>query len=409
MGYRDALRVREFRAILSAYLVSVLGDTCAYLAVTVLVYARTRSALLAALTFAVAFAPQVVGATLLSGLVDRLRPKTIVVGFDLAAGFAVATMAVPGMPLGELYAVLFAVGALSPVRSGTLQAVVADAVPREAYVPARSALRICAQLAQVAGLGVGGGVVALLGARGALLADAASFGVSAAIGLVYVRARPPGREPTAPLLHDSLRGLRQVWAHPEPRRLVLLGWVVPFVAVAPEALAAPGVAQSGHRPALVAVWMGVIPAGLVVGDLLAVTVLGPRLRQRTVVPLAAGLCLSLAAFLLRPPFPAAVALLTTGGLLAAYTPGLDQRLRDSTEPALLARTLTVSGAGLMAVQGLGFVAAGAVAERVPVDLTIGIFGILGLAGVFVLMPSGRRAAPEGAALVVGPGQSSQGP
>jgi len=73
--YRAALRVGEFDAIAGSSLISILGDSAAYLAVTVLVYQRTGSALLSALTFAVAFVPYLIGGTLLSALVDRLPPE----------------------------------------------------------------------------------------------------------------------------------------------------------------------------------------------------------------------------------------------------------------------------------------------------------------------------------------------
>ena len=56
-GYRDLFAVREYTALLAAQLVSILGDQLARIALTVLVYDRTRSAFLAAVAFAATVLP----------------------------------------------------------------------------------------------------------------------------------------------------------------------------------------------------------------------------------------------------------------------------------------------------------------------------------------------------------------
>jgi hypothetical protein len=53
---------------------------------------------------------------------------------------------------------------------------------------------------------------------------------------------------------------------------------------------------------------------------------------------------------------------------------------------------TISTAGLMTIQGLGFGLAGAVAEFVPVDATIVFAGLAGLAVVTFVRPV-RRGVP----------------
>ena len=49
--FRDVFAVREFRALWLAELLSVAGDRLALVALTLLVYDRTRSPLLAAVTW----------------------------------------------------------------------------------------------------------------------------------------------------------------------------------------------------------------------------------------------------------------------------------------------------------------------------------------------------------------------
>ena len=84
--FRDVFAVAEFRALWLAQLLSVIGDQLARVALTVLVYDRTRSALLAAVTFVASIVPTFVGGVTLAWLADRyprrarddrLRPRPV--------------------------------------------------------------------------------------------------------------------------------------------------------------------------------------------------------------------------------------------------------------------------------------------------------------------------------------------
>lgn len=389
--YRAALQVKEFDAIAAASLISILGDGAAFLAATVLVYERTGSSLLSSLTFAVAFVPYLFGGTLLAALADRIAPKSLLVGFDLAGAALLAVTTIPGVPVVALFAVLFVIGALAPVRSGTAGSLVSEILPGDTFFAGRSLQRISAQIGQIAGTGLGGILVGAFGPRGALLADTLSFLLSAALGAALVRRRPAlGRSKSRSLIADSLAGIREVWSRPEVRRLLLLGWTVPFVAVAPEGLSAPAVAQAGQSVVFVGLWLAAIPVGTVIGDLLTVWLIAPRSRRRMMWPAALVLPALLLLFGTDPPFGVSIALLVLSGTASVYGLGLDQALRDSTPPALLARMFTLNGTGLMVVQGLGFAAAGAVAEVLPAHDTIAAAGILGLVAVLILA---RRPVP----------------
>jgi predicted MFS family arabinose efflux permease len=384
-----ALRVGEFDALLGTSLISIMGDSAAYLAVTVLVYQRTGSSLLAALTFAVAFLPYLFGGTLLSALVDRLRPKTLLVGVDLAGAALIGVTVLPGVPIPVLYVALFVIGSLAPVRSGTAGALVAEVLPGDTFLAGRSLLRIGSQTGQIAGTGAGGGLIAALGPRGALTADVASFLISAAVTAALVHARPRTAlaatgQPPQSLVADSLAGIRQVWSYPIIRRLLLLGWVVPFVVVAPEGLAAPAVAQLGAAPALVGLWLAASPVGNVLGSLLMVWLVPPRLRQRTIWPLAVLEVTLLILFVLNPSLGICVALVTLSGVASGYSLGLDQAIRDATPVSLRARMYAVNSTGLMVTQGLGFALAGAVGQALPAHDVVACAGGVGLVAVLAL-------------------------
>src|SRR3954452_25160812 len=96
-GFGAALRVREFRSLWAAELLSVAGDQLARLALAVLVFARTSSARLTALTYALTFIPAVLGGALLSGLADRFSRRRILVVADLVRAGLAGAMALPGL------------------------------------------------------------------------------------------------------------------------------------------------------------------------------------------------------------------------------------------------------------------------------------------------------------------------
>ena len=81
-NFAEALRSVEFRALWLAEALSVLGDQVARVALALLVYARTSSAALTALTYALTFVPAVLGGVVLSGLADRFPRRTVIIVTD---------------------------------------------------------------------------------------------------------------------------------------------------------------------------------------------------------------------------------------------------------------------------------------------------------------------------------------
>lgn len=394
LRYRDPFAVGEFRALFAAYSISLTGSVVSAVALTVLVYARTGSSLLASLTFALGFLPYLVSGALLSAVVDRMPLRQLLVGCDIAAGSIVAVMAVPGMPIGVLLALLVAVGTITGVSGGARNASLPQIVPAHAYVAGRSVFRIAAQSAQIVGNGAGGALLIVLSPRGAILVDAGSFLVSAGITRLGMRHRDRmvaiAGGPS--LLSDSLSGMRAVLAYAPLRRLLLLGWLVPTFCVAPEALAAPYVSELGSRAALVGWWLVALPLGVVAGDLIGVWALPTRLQAKLVAPLAAAVFIPLLAFVATPRFVIAFPLLVLSGMGAMYALGFDALMRDAAPEPLFRRALAINTSGLMFFQGLGFAAAGALAELVSPGHAIAIAGVAGLVVVALLRPRRRSAA-----------------
>ena len=213
-GYRAALQVRDFRSLVTARLISMLGDSAAFLAVTVLVYQRTQSSLLASLTFAIAFVPYLFGGSLLSASIDRFPARGLVVATDLLGAGFVALLTIPGVPIWAIFVALFAIGTVSPVRSACIDTLTADLLTSELYVTGRSMQRVISQVSQLAGIGLGGLLIAPFGVRGALTIDVASFLVSALVVRLGTSPRSvqPRKDAESNLMADSLAGVRLVWA-----------------------------------------------------------------------------------------------------------------------------------------------------------------------------------------------------
>ena len=81
--FGQVFALSEFRALWAAQMLSVAGDQLARVALTWLVYERTHSALLAAVTFVASIVPTFVGGIVLSGLGDRLPRRRVMIASDI--------------------------------------------------------------------------------------------------------------------------------------------------------------------------------------------------------------------------------------------------------------------------------------------------------------------------------------
>ena len=399
-GYLDALAVGEFRALFAAYTVSMLGDIVAAVALTVLVYQRTASPFLAGVTFTLAFVPYLFGGALLSSLVDRVPPRRLMIACDLLSAAIVVLMASSAVPVPALLALLFVLGLISPVAAGVRNTLLAVVLPAGAFIAGRSLFRIVAQSAQVVGNAAGGLLIALTSPRGALVLDAASFLGSALVVRLATRSRAPlageaGGAARSNILRDSLAGMSAVLSDRRIRRVLLLGWLVPTCAVAPESLAAPYVAHLGLSGATVGWWLAAIPAGTIAGELAGIWFLPPAWRLRLIGVLSAATFIPLLAFAGKPGLAIALPLLVASGLCSAWVLGQDALILEVTPEHLLGRVFSVNTAGLISLQGFGFAAAGALAEVVSPHVAIVVAAIAGLAVVALLAPGIRAPAAPG--------------
>jgi len=393
--YQAALASGEFRALLAAAGLSVSGNVVATIVQTVLVYDRTRSPVLSSLSFALGFLPFLVTGTLLSGLVDRVPPRRLLVSGALASAALTAMMALPGLPVGVLLALVTAAGFADGLANATQGALLRSVVSQAAYVPARSLARITVQVAQVAGNPVGGLLIVVLSPRATFLVAAGVILAAAVIGRLGISARAGTQVAHAPrgrVLGDSLSGMREVFALPGLRRLLLLGWLIPMFSVAPESLAAPYVVARAGSAALVGWWLVGLPLGIVTGDLLGVWLVPPAWQRRLVGVAGIASFLPYLAFAAGPPVAVCVPLLVLSGMCSMYSLGLDARVRAATPDALFARMMAINGAGLLTIQAIGFPLAGAIGTVTSPGVAVTIAGACGLTAVLALWPRPEQRA-----------------
>ncbi|MDJ0379409.1 MFS transporter [Streptomyces sp. G-G2] len=392
-GYSAAFRVREFRPVFAAHLMSVLGLVVAEISLTVLVFRTTGSPLLSALTFALGFLPYVLGGTLLAGLADRRPARRVLVACDLVCAACAAAMVLPGTPLAALFVLRCAMAFVAPLFQGTRNASLADILgDGDAFVLGRSLLRMVAQSAQLIGFGVGGILLTAVSPRGAIAITAVTFVGSALLLRFGTRARPAraaGAARTSPPA-----AVRAVFGERRLRAITLMFWLPPLFVVVPEALMAPYADHIGASTAVVGLLMCAMPVGTIVGELWAGSALGPATRSRIVAPLAAVGLLPLLGYAVQPGVALLLGLLVAVGLANAYTLGLDQWYVDAVPDELRGRAMTLLSTGLMTLQGVGMALAGLAAEFLPVHGVVTASGVIGTGCVLYLLTELRATAPR---------------
>ncbi len=281
-SYRGVFAIREFRAIWTAQVLSYAGDQFAQVAIAILVYGRTHSPFLTALTYALTYLPPIAGGPLLSGLADLFPRRRVMIACDVLRVGTVGLMAVPGMPFTVLCVLLFFTVLTGAPFSSARTALLPDILPGDKFVLGSVVGNISYQASQILGFVAGAAVVDLLDPYRTLGIDALTFGLSALIVLAGVKARPaPRREGTVrpSLWSVSADGIRIVFGDRILLTLLLFGWLAGFYIV-PEGLAAPYARSLHGSTVTVGLLMAAMPLGRVIGAFLLGRVAAPSARIR---------------------------------------------------------------------------------------------------------------------------------
>ncbi|HEU5269940.1 MAG TPA: MFS transporter [Jatrophihabitans sp.] len=385
--FADVLRVREFRILWLADAQSSVGDQLARVALAVLVFERTSSAVLTAATYALTFLPALIGGTVLSTIADRVPRRRVMVACDVIRGVLFAGMALPHLPLLLLcFMLVLAVLCEAPFTSAQAASMPLILPEHDLFVVGTGLRTITFQTAQLAGFAGGGLAVALIGPRGGLAVDAVTFGLSAILIMMGVRVRPAAQahsEDGEPRRSSMTTGIRLVFTSPKLRVLVLMVWLA-GVYIVPEGIAAPYASKISHGAAPVGWLLAAQPVGTALGTYLFVRWVPARLRSYWMAPLGAAAGLPFIACVTVPPLPVSLALWMLSGLLFCYQVQVFTEFARTVPDRHRGQAIGIGSSGLLASQGIGILLGGWAASALGVGWAVAGSGLVGIAVAAIL-------------------------
>ncbi|MBB4934335.1 putative MFS family arabinose efflux permease [Lipingzhangella halophila] len=400
-SYGEIIRVREFQSLWLAHALSMTGSYLLNIAVTALVYQQTSSALTAGVTLALTFLPQVVGGPLLSGLADLYPRRRVIIASDVMRAALIASIGIPGLPLGVLWALLFLSILPMVPYTAARAALLAEIVQGERYVAGSAIINMTSQVGTLVGLAVGGWVISAIGPHATLTYDGLTFLVAGAVIRLGVRARsaPPYEDTAKPTLWRVTRdGTRLVFGDPRLRTLGLFAWLAGFYMV-PYGLANPLADEMGGGPGTAGLIMAGPSVGAVLGGLVLTRFISPNARMRLIGPLAVAASAPLLLWMLHPPLWLMVALLAISGMAASYQFVANAAFVLCVPAESRGLAFGLVAAGLQAAQGIGIAAGSLLAESSGTHAVVSGAGVLGIAGAVLLAVPWTRISPGAVALM----------
>ncbi|RZQ60627.1 MFS transporter [Amycolatopsis suaedae] len=393
-GWRRQLPVI---GLLGATGLSVTGNGIVNLAIPWLVLERTGSAALAGLIAAATLGPMALSSLLGGALIDRWGRRRLSIGADILSGLAVAALPLLDRTLGLTGVTIAVLVALGAVFDGPGMAARESLRPDVARTSRTPLERINAWgealdgIGNIAAPGIGGVLIALVGASNTLWVTVAMFAGAVLLTTFTIPADVRGTEPPQRYVHAVLEGLRFVWRTPVLRGTGLTAMVlVMFLAPIPIVLTV--VLQRAGQPEQ----LGLVTAMFAVGGVAGAVVYGivaHRLPRRPVLLWGLTFCsLGIAAFGLFDSVLGMTVLATLVGVAAApVNPITAVVMQEQTPERLRGRVIGSVGSMALLAGPLGTTAAGLLVENLGVAqtwLVVGA-GCLLSAGYAALAPGMR--------------------
>ena len=193
MRLLEPLRIRDFALLWTGMTVSIIGDGIYLVAIPFQVLQLSNDATALSIVGAAWTIPQVVFLLMGGVIADRMDRRLVLVGADLVRGAAIAAMGMLSLAgtleLWHIYVLAAVYGTGEAFFMPAFGAIVPDIVPENLLVEANSLDQFVRPLAfRLAGPALGAGIIAVWGIGGALVADAATFAISA-IAVIAIRTR----------------------------------------------------------------------------------------------------------------------------------------------------------------------------------------------------------------------------
>ncbi|MFV8187289.1 MFS transporter [Streptomyces spinosirectus] len=389
-SYRDLFRTPEFTPFFLVSAARTAGQTIGGLALGTLVYGITASPLLSAVSMFGPQLAQVLGATVLLSGADRLPPRAALTGIGLAFAVATSVLAVPGLPIWGVFAVVLLQGLVASLGGGVRWGLLNEILSKDGYLLGRSVFNMLSGLMQIAGFAAGGALLTVLSPRTCLLISAALYVTSALGTRLGLTARPP-RTSGRPSAGETWRTNTLLWSS-RPRRLTYLGlWLPNGLVVGCESL------YVSYAPHAAGALFACGALGMFAGDVTVGRLVPPALRPRLAVPLLTLLATPYLLFVLHPALPLAAlaAALASVGFGASLVQ--QERLMALTPDELSGHALGLHSSGMLTMQGVAAAVAGSVAGLTSPATAMTLMALASLAVTLTLATAARRSREPGAA------------
>ena len=367
-----------FRGLCAAVVVSEIGDWLLFIALPLYVLRASGSPLATATVFLAELAPAVVVGTVCGPLLDRRGPGRLLTWLTAAQALVVLPLlwSAPDR-VWLVYAVAAVQAAITSLTIPAQQAVVPVIVTKRELSRANAIIEMASNAARLAGSPLGGGLLPVLGLRGLVLGDIASFILSAAILAALPTApRPAAGASASPRVSPSTAIIAGAGAIRRSRTL-RAALVISFLAAVAQGLFLVlfvlFVLRSLHAgDQLVGLLRGVQAIGGVLGGVLVAA----RLRRSSPRALA---IFGLTAFATisaicwnSPGFTMAawwyvVLFILVGVPATVFSTGLVTGTQQASEPHLRGRVLSLLNVADALGQGVGILAAGVLSSVVALS------------------------------------------
>ena len=182
----------SFARFWAAQAVSRFGDPITLIALTIVTYRQTQSALYTALAVVIATLPTAGFGFVGGAIADALGPRRAMVISDLARAFLIALVPIlleTSAPLVVVYGCVLLAGVFGAIFNPARIAIIPQLVPPEKWGEANARIGASDRTVEILGALAAGFLVAWFGA-GAFYIDALSFAISALL-IVQVKTPPP--------------------------------------------------------------------------------------------------------------------------------------------------------------------------------------------------------------------------
>ncbi|QRX89569.1 MFS transporter [Streptomyces noursei] len=384
-SYRTLFRTPEFTPFLVSFAAFAAAQTIGGLALGTLVFRATGSPLLSAVSMFGPQLAQLLGAAFLLSGADRLPPRAILSGLALAFAAGTAVLALPGLPVAAVFAVLLAQGLVASLGGGARSGLLNEILTKDGYVLGRSVFNMLWGLMQVAGFATGGALLTLLAPRTCLLLAAALYVMSALATRLGLTARPP-RSSGRPSVSVTWRTNGLLWSA-RPRRLTYLGlWIPNGLVVGCESL------YISYDPGAAGTLFACAALGMFVGDVAVGRLVPPALRPRLAVPLRLLLAAPYLFFVLRPGVTLAAVAVAVASVGFGASLVLQERLMSLTPDDLAGQALGLHFVGMSTFQGVGAAVAGMVAQLTSPAAAMTVLAVGSVTVTLTLVALGRHEA-----------------